>query len=72
LWQAFETPETLAAKLNALSRDIHSADAYSLIPVHVWTMTVSDVVKCQSLLNPNVRVVTPEEFVQLVVKNIPH
>jgi len=72
LWQQYNTPETLAAKLNALSRNIHSTDAYSLIPVHVWTMTVSDVLKCQSLLSPGVKVVTPEEFVQLLVKNVPH
>ena len=38
LWQGFDTPETLAAKLNSASTDAHSADGYSLIAVHAWSM----------------------------------
>src|SRR5213592_4364293 len=39
-------------------------------PVHAWSMSVSDVVQCASLLDPAVRVVTPEELVNLVMTNL--
>jgi hypothetical protein len=73
LWSGtFESPETLADKLNSLSTDVTSKQSYSLIAVHVWTNSVDDVVKCASYLNKNVRVVTPDEFVALISKNISH
>jgi hypothetical protein len=73
LWSnTFESPTTLAEKLNASSTDITSKQAYSLIAVHVWTNSVDDVVSCVSMLNKNVRVVTPDEFVALINKNISH
>lgn len=71
-WLGEETAEDLANKLNSLSTDIHSTNSYSLIPVHVWTKTVSDVFHCTQLLKNHVRVVTPHEFVQLIQKNIKH
>jgi len=71
LWQGFETPESLAEKLNAMPTNTEISEGYSLIPVHAWSMTVDSVIECQSLLNPNVRVVKPDEFVQLIQQNIP-
>ena len=67
-----ETPESMAEKLNILSTDITSSKGYSLIPVHVWSVSVDDVIQCVSLLNKNVRVVTPDEFVALIKKNVKH
>ena len=73
LWSnTFESPESLAEKLNSLSTDITSKQGYSLIAVHVWTNSVDDVARCASLLNKNVRVVPPDEFVALINKNISH
>ncbi len=73
LWAPqFESPQSLAAKLNASSTDITSASGYSLIAVHVWTQSVADVAECVSLLNKNVRVVAPDEFVALIKKNVKH
>ncbi len=63
LWDGFESPQSLARKLNALPKNANSADGYSLIPVHAWSMSVDDVITCASLLDNNVVVVTPEEFV---------
>jgi hypothetical protein len=60
----------LANTLNSQSVNIHSASGYSLIPVHIWTMNPSDVLNCISKLNPNVRVVSPDEFVWLIRKNV--
>ncbi|MDP4197614.1 MAG: GxGYxYP family putative glycoside hydrolase [Bacteroidota bacterium] len=71
LWRdVFENSTTLASKLNTLSTNIYSTSAYSLIPVHVWTESVTDVINCTKLLNSNVRVVTPDEFVSLIKKNL--
>lgn len=65
-----KTPETLAKELNAASTNIYSAAGYSLIPVIVWSRKVSDVLECIGKLGPNIRVVTPDEFVWLIRKNI--
>lgn len=65
-----KTPATLAESLNAASTDIHSPDSYSLIPVIVWSRQVKDVLECIGKLNPNVRVVAPDEFVWLIRKNL--
>jgi hypothetical protein len=65
-----DSAESLAQKINSLPTDITSSKGYSLIPVHVWQNTVGDVAKCISLLNKNVRVVPPDEFVALIKKNI--
>lgn len=62
--------QSLANTLNSQSTNINAASGYSLIPVHIWTMNPSDVMNCISKLNPNVRVVSPEEFVWLIRKNV--
>ncbi|KAA6302985.1 MAG: Protective antigen [Candidatus Ordinivivax streblomastigis] len=62
--------QSLANTLNTQSTNVNSESGYSLIPVHIWTMNVSDVLNCITKLNPNVRVVSPDEFVWLIRKNI--
>jgi hypothetical protein len=70
LWDGFETSESLAEKLNSASKNIYSQDGYSLIPVHAWSRSVTDVLNCAKLLGSNVRVVTPDQFVALIRKNL--
>jgi len=72
LWEGFETPTSLAAKLNAMPTNITISQGYSLIPVHAWSMNVSAVLECVSQLNSNVQVVTPEVFVGLIRENVNH
>ncbi len=73
LWSGeFEDPQSLAGKLNASSTDITSPGGYSLVAVHVWTNSVSDVCQCTKLLNKNIRVVAPDEFVSLIKQNVKH
>jgi len=72
LWDGFDTPSSIATKLNNLSTDINSADGYSLIPVHIWSNGVDEIVECAELLDENVRVVTPDEFVSLIKQNVQH
>lgn len=70
LWGTVSTPESLAATLNGESTDIYSEDGYSLVPVHVWSRDVDDVLDCISRLDPDVRVVAPDEFVWLIRENL--
>lgn len=71
LWEGFFTPEALAERLNRMPRDSQSVEGYSLIPVHVWSRSLEDVYRCASLLDDGVQVVTPDEFVALILKNRP-
>ena len=57
------TPSQLAARINLLSTDVTSPDAYSIIVVHVWTMTVDDVIQTVSLFDDDVVVRLPSDFV---------
>jgi len=67
-----DDPQSLALKLNQLPRDVQSVSSYSLIPVHPWgTMNYSDIVTTISLLDPAIRVVSPQDFVTLLQANIP-
>jgi hypothetical protein len=70
LWGMLSAPDALAAKLNAASTNIYTEGGYSLIPVHVCSRNVTDVMECIKLLGPKVRVVAPDEFVWLIRKNI--
>jgi hypothetical protein len=70
LWEGANTPQSLAGLLNKAPANIYSEDGYSLVPVHVWSRNVRDVMACVQLLNEHVRVVTPAEFVWLIKKNL--
>jgi hypothetical protein len=69
-WDGFETTASLADKINRASRDIYSSQGYSLIPVHNWSRSVNNVLSCVSLLDSDVRVVAPDEFVALIKQNL--
>ena len=70
LWGDRETPQSIAQKLNNEVKDQFSPEGYSLIPVHAWTYTVEDVKKCVAMLNGDVRVVAPDDFVRLITRNL--
>lgn len=59
------TPQQLAEKLNAASTNLNSKEAWDIVPVHVWSMTMKDVKATIDLLQPHVKVVTPTEYVRL-------
>ena len=68
----FDDPVSLARKLRRLSVDPRDPSSYSLIPVHVWTHNVSDVVRTAGLLGDAFDVVTPEELVARLRSNVFH
>jgi len=70
LWQDKESPVSLAQKINESVKSQYTPDGYSLIPVHAWSYTLEDVKKCVNMLDPDVRVVAPDDFVKLIKRNL--
>lgn len=76
LWNSLEDEEELVKKINdrvSLGQtNVHNPEAYTFVYVHVWTKETSNVEKVINMLkeNKNVRIVTPEVFMQLVNENI--
>ena len=62
--------QNMAKLLNSLPANTNAVSGYTLVPVHIWTMNPTDVLNCINMLNPNIRVVTPDEFVWLIRKNL--
>jgi len=69
-WGDTYNADWVASKLNAGSTNIYSSEGYSLVPVHLWSTDPKKILACIQELGPNVRVVTPDEFVWLIRKNI--
>ena len=77
LWSPdFYDVEQLAAALKSLPNltDVSSEQGYSLIPVHAWSHTVTDVLKVKEILERDGRfeVVLPSELVRRVVAHCVH
>lgn len=73
LWTGlFDNPASLAIAINNSSTDVSSSRGYSLIPVHIWSDGVDQILETVSHLNPNIRIVAPDEFVALIKKNVIH
>jgi len=70
LWQDHTTPESIAAQLNAQSRDHTTTDGYSVIGVHIWSETVDSLLKVASLLKDDVVLVKPDELIQLMTRHV--
>jgi len=72
LWEGLTEEDELIKFLNDAKVDPTSNEGYSLILVHCWTKSLSDVATVVNGLNDNVEVVAPEEFVQLIKDNVKH
>ncbi len=70
LWGGFESSYSLASKINNLPKDCNSKNGYSLIPVHNWSNSVDSILNCIDLFNENINVVSPDEFIHLIKKNL--
>ena len=64
-----DTPKT-RKKINNLPKDPYSSSGYSLIPVHNWSNSVDSILLCTQLFTENVRVVSPDKFVNLIIANL--
>lgn len=70
LWDGITDSEELADIINSLAADPYSPQGYSAICVHVWSKDLDDMKSTIERLNPNVRVVSPEDFIELVKANV--
>ena len=70
LWGGFNNTQTLSNKVNNLPKNPYSASGYSLIPVHNWSNSVDSILLCSELFNKNVRIVSPDKFVNLIKENL--
>lgn len=66
------TPQQLADKLNSASTDLSSKEAWDIVAVHVWTMTLKDIQTAISLLQPHVKVVTPTQYIEFLSRYHPN
>ena len=72
LWGNFDSPESIARRINLLPKDSANPASYSFINVHPWSKSLEDVRQTINLFNEHVQVVTPEEFIKRIVANVPH
>ena len=70
LWKGIEDEAALSKRVNAAVRDPGQAEGYTAVLVHAWTMDLDNIQNTISMFAPDVRVVTPEEFVALIRKNV--
>ena len=70
LWGGFNSSQTLSNKINNLPKNPYLESGYSLIPVHNWSNSVDSILLCSELFNENVRVVSPDKFVNLIKQNL--
>ena len=70
LWGGFESPSSIVQKINNLPKDPYSEEGYSLIPVHNWSNSVDSIILCSQLFEDNIRIVSPDKFINLIIENI--
>lgn len=59
-----------ADRVNSMPCDKSSPEGYSLINVHPWTMTVSDLDTFVSMLGENVEILDAEAFIKMIKENV--
>jgi len=64
------TAESLARSINAMPKDPARPDGYTFVTVHAWSKGLDDVHETIQLLDPNVKVVNAEEFIELIRRNV--
>lgn len=70
LWAGVEEETNVIARINSYPRDPSSYTGYTLVEVHVWTKNLGSVQNVVTNLLPDVRVVTPDLFANLIRNNI--
>jgi len=71
LWEDHLGVVGLARLLRTLPKDPRNPDSYSVVPVHVWSHNVSDVVQTAAWLGEQgFDLVTPEELISQLTSNV--
>jgi hypothetical protein len=66
LWDGVTDETTLIRRINSRPARPTSAEGYTLVLVHCWTKSLSDIKTVVDGLDADVEVVTPHEFVDLI------
>ncbi len=69
LWDGVTDERTLIREINSRPASPTTADGYTLVLVHCWSKSLSDIRTVVDGLGPGVEVVTPQEFVSLITQN---
>ena len=78
LWNPIENEDELVKKINDRVNlgqvNACNPEAYTFVYVHVWSKGVSNVEEVENKLkqNPNVKIVPPEIFMELIKRNVKH
>jgi hypothetical protein len=72
LWAGVTDESTLIQEINSRPVSPGTADGYTLVLVHCWTKSLSDIKTVVDGLADHVEVVTPQEFVGLIRQNHVH
>ena len=64
------TPSSLARSINELPKDTTRPEGYTFVTVHAWSKGLDDINETIQRLDPNVRVVNAEAFIELVRQNL--
>lgn len=65
-----QTPDALARSINAMPKDPTVPEGYSFVTVHAWSKGMDDIYQTIQLLDPDVKVVHAEEFIELIRLNL--
>lgn len=68
LWDA--DINDLAFRINSYKRDYKSIEGYTLINLHPWSMSYNDVSELLKLLNDDVIVLSPNNFIKMIKENV--
>lgn len=72
LWEGLEEEAEAIQRINSRPTDISSPEAYTMFYIHAWSKNMDDVRTVVNNLGPKVRIVTPEDFIRLLKKNVKH
>jgi hypothetical protein len=72
LWAGVTDENTLVRDINSRPASPTTADGYTLVLVHCWTKSLSDLKTVVDGLDSDVEVVTPQELVGLIAQNVVH
>ena len=62
----------LAYRINSYSTNCTKIEGYSAVNIHPWSYSYDDCITLTTLLDEDVKVVSLDEFMDLVIKNVEH
>jgi hypothetical protein len=68
LWST--DPAQMAERINEYITDPTEAEGYTVVNVHPWSHTLSDVKKVVDSLDSHVKVISPEELIERIARDV--